>query len=104
MHTVIASHRGRVHHAAQHPILGKARPIYCFIPEVHFGKTGYQKNLYLASQWPSINCGANPNAIGSHVFPDTERPAKTRSRCPVLREFLTRLETIASVKATQPAA
>lgn len=104
MHTVIANQIGRVHHAAQHPALNKVRPAYAFVPEDCFAESGYQKSRYLASLWPSINCSANPYAIGSHVLPDPTSTANIRSRCPVLREFLSRLEIIAAVKANQSAA
>ncbi len=88
---------GRVHHAIQHPALEKTRPVYCFIPEEHFGENGFEKGRYLASRWPSVNCSSNPLAIGSHVIP-SEKPVNPRSRCPVLREFLARLEIVAEVK------
>lgn len=104
MHTVIANQIGRVHHAAQHPGLAKTRPVYAFIPEDFFAENGYQKSRYLASRWPSINCSANPHAIGSHVIPDPGSPVNIRSRCPALREFLVRLESIAAIKATPSAA
>ena len=102
MHVVIAGHHGRIHHAAQHTFLQETRRLYCFIPETHFIGGGFQKSRYLESRWPSINTGANPHAIGSHVIPDPGKPVKSRSRCPVLREFLIRLETIAAVKAIPP--
>ena len=104
MHAIIANQIGRVHNAAQHPELAKIRPVYAFIPEVFFEESGFQKSRYLTSRWPSINCAANPHAIGSHLLPDPISPANIRSRCPVLREFLTRLEIIAAVKANPSAA
>jgi hypothetical protein len=99
MHTIIANQIGRIHHAAGNTNLQKTRPTYCFVPEEHFSETGLEKSRYLASRWPSINSGANPHAIGSHVVPDPQLPVSIRSRCPVLREFLNRLETIAMVKS-----
>lgn len=104
MHIVIASKIGRIHHAIQHPSLAKVRPVYAFIPEEHFAESGFQKNRYLVSRWPAINCGANRYALGSHVIPDPENPVCIRSRCPVLDDFIKRLELIASIKNTQPAA
>jgi hypothetical protein len=76
----------------------KTRPCYCFVPETHFTEGGFQKGRYLTSLWPSINCSANPLAVGSHVIPDPQRPVALRSRCPVLAEFLRRLESVASIK------
>lgn len=104
MHTIIHHQLGRVHHAAGHPALQKTRPTYCFVPEAHFEENGFQKSRYLVSRWPGINCGANPLAVGSHVIPDPEKPVSIRNRCPVLREFLDRLEQIASVKISATAA
>ena len=99
MHAVIAQQLGRIHHALQHPALRKTRPTYCFVPEDFFGEHGMEKSRYLASRWPSINCGANPLAVGSHVIPDPQNPVSMRSRCPILSEFLRKLETIATVKS-----
>ena len=98
MHAVISQNLGRILHAAGHPALRKTRPVYCFVPEKFFDENGFQKGKYLVSRWPSINCSANPLAVGSHVIPDTERPLENKS-CPVLREFLRRLETFAAIKA-----
>ncbi len=99
MIAVIQNRSGRVHHAVGHLSLKKTRPVYCWVPEEFFGKNGLDKTRYLASRWPGINCSANPLAIGSHVIPDEENPANIRSRCPVLREFLQQIETIAAAKS-----
>ena len=98
MHTIIHCHLGRIFHAAAHQDLMKTRPTYAFIPEEFFNASGFQRSRYLASRWPSVNVGANPLAIGSHLIPDPTRPANIRSKCPILREFLNRLEIIASIK------
>lgn len=98
----IANHAGRIHHAAQHPEIVKIRPCYAFIPENYFSANGFERRRYLASRWPSINAGANPHAIGSHVLPDATRPVSLHSKCPILKEFLCRLKTIAAVKANEP--
>ena len=98
MHAIINQQVGRIHHAAGHPSLLKTRPVYAFVPEEHFGTDGFNKSRYLVSRWPSINSGANPHAVGSHVIPDEKNPANLRSRCSILAEFLRRLETIAAAK------
>lgn len=98
MHAIIAQQIGRIHHAAGHPDLRKTRPVYSWIPEAYFSESGFSKSRYLASRWPSINCSANPLAVGSHVIPDVENPVSIRSRCPILLEFVRRLETIATIK------
>jgi hypothetical protein len=100
MHAVIAGHRGCICYAVQHPDLSKSRPAYAFIADGFLTESGFEKSRYLTSRWPSINAGANPNAIGSHILPDPSRPVKLRSKCPAFREFLTNLKTIAAVKAT----
>jgi hypothetical protein len=101
MRVVIENHVGRVHHGEQHPSLAEIRPIYAFVPEEFFGGTGFQKSRYLDSRWPSINCSANLYSVGSHVIPNPLKPVSIRSRCPVLREFLSRLATIAAVKGIE---
>lgn len=98
MHALVNNTLGRVHRAAGHSALQKTRPTYCFVPEEHFGENGFEKSRYLVSRWPSVNCSANPLAVGSHIIPDPARPVNIRSRCPILREFLARLESIAAVK------
>lgn len=100
MQAVIANQTGRIHHAAAHSALQKTRPTYAFLPEGFVAEGGFAKAQYLASRWPSINASANPHSIGSHVLPDASKPVSPRSRCPILREFLLRLKTIAAVKAT----
>jgi hypothetical protein len=98
MHAIISNSIGRIHHAAGHPDLRRTRPVFCWVPEEFFDADGFQRGRYLVSRWPSINCSANPLAVGSHVIPDVENPVNIRSRCPVLREFLVRLEQLASIK------
>lgn len=85
---------GRIFYGIQHPAFRKTRPLYAFVPEHHFSSNEFQKNRYLLSRWPSINCGANPFGIGSHVVPDPLRSVSPRSRCNVLAEFIRRLETV----------
>ena len=102
MHIVVAEHSGHIHHAAGHSALQQTRPTYAFLPDGFVAEGGFAKAQYLASRWPSINAGANPYAIGSHIIPDAGKPVSPRSRCPILREFLTRLKTIAAVKASPP--
>ena len=98
MHAIVNQQIGRIHHAAGHHALQKTRRVYCWVPEEHFGPGGFEKGRYLASRWPSINAGANPLAVGSHVIPDPARPVTLRSRCPILGEFLARLEHVAAIK------
>ena len=99
MHTIIHCHLGRIFHAAAHSDLRVTRPTYVFVPEQFFGASGFNRSRYLNSEWPHINVGANPLAVGSHVIPDPTQPANIRSKCPILREFLSRLEVISTIKA-----
>jgi hypothetical protein len=101
---IIANNIGRIHHATGNKNLLKTRPTYCYVPEEFFGPEGFQKSRYLVSRWPSINCSANPLAVGSHVIPDASRPVNLRSRCPILADFLQHIETIAAVKTITIAA
>ncbi len=101
MQAIIANQSGRIHHAAGHSALQKTRPTYAFLPVGFMVEGGFTKALYLASRWPSINAGANPHALGSHIIPDASKPVSPHSRCPVLREFLTRLKIVAAVKTIQ---
>lgn len=101
MHVIINQELGRVHHSTGNRFLQKTRPTYCWIPEEFFGENGFNKSRFLVSRWPSINCSANPLAVGSHVIPDLKKPVSPRSRCPILREFLTRLKVVAAIKTIQ---
>lgn len=98
MTATIAGKIGRVHHAIQHPQVRKTRSAYTFVPEEFFQESSFDKARYLASRWPSANCTANPNGIGSHVLPNPRKPVAARRRCPVLREFLRQLEIVATIK------
>jgi hypothetical protein len=102
MQIVIAHQTGRIHHAVGHSALQKNRPTYAFLPDGFVVGGGFAKAQYLVSRWPSINAGANPHAIGSHIIPDASKPVSPRSHCLILREFLARLKTIAAVKAIPP--
>lgn len=98
MHAVIANHIGRIHHAAGQADLQLTRPTYAFVPEECISANAFDHRRYISGRWPSVNAGANPHAIGSHVMPDPERPVDPLCQCPVLAEFLTRIEPIALVK------
>jgi hypothetical protein len=94
---------GRIYQASGHPAFLALRPCYCFVPAEFIDADGFRKSDYLASRWPGISCGANPLAIGSHIIPDLQKPANLRSRCPVLAEFLRRLEILAVTKSPDSA-
>lgn len=79
---VVHGQTGQIYHAKGHPDFQRVRPLYCFVPH------GQSPGFYMDSRWPSINAGANPNSIGSHVLPDFNRPVSRNLRCPVLTAFL----------------
>ncbi len=101
MLAVIANQTGRIYHAAGLADLQQTRPTYAFVPLEHFSAKSFQKGRYLASTWPSINANANPNAIGSHILPDVAKPVSQRSKCAMLAEFITRLQSIAAIKSVK---
>lgn len=84
MGLIIQGYAGQIFHAQGHPDLLKVRLLYCFVPD------GMDLSAYAESRWPSVNAGANPNAIGSHVFPDLQNPVSNKN-CPTLKLFLTNL-------------
>ena len=43
------------------------------------------------SAWPSINCGSNPNGIGSHIFPGVSSLVPVDESTPEFEEFLKKL-------------
>lgn len=81
MRFVVHGQTGQIYQAKGHPDFQRARPLYCFVPH------GQNPDSYMDSRWPSINAGANPNAIGSHVFPDVKRPVGNLD-CPTLKLFI----------------
>lgn len=85
MRTVIQGRSGTIYHAKGHPDFQRLRPLYCFVPD------GQEPAAYQASRWPSVNAGANPHAIGSHVLPNLTRPVLQYLACPVLAAFLANL-------------
>jgi hypothetical protein len=89
---------GTIYHALAQKDIGKRRPMYTFVPEgmIKGGKLDATK--YSASRWPSINCAANPTAVGSHLFPDITSPADPEE-CP---EFIKELQKFAHKSKGSP--
>jgi len=67
--------KGKVYYAQSQEDLKATRPVYAWVPDslVRGGKLDMK--AYQAQRWPTINCGANANAIGSHILPDLEHIA-----------------------------
>ena len=100
---IVNGRRGTLYQAAAHPDFAELRPCYCFVPEEFISGCGLRNAAYLASQWPGINCGANANAIGSHILPDMNHPISPDYECPHLTDFLRQLRQAAEIKApTKP--
>lgn len=85
MRVVIQGFPGTIYHGKGHPYFQIRRPLYCFVPH------GQSLATHLDSRWLSVNAGANPNAIGSHVVPDVTRPVPQGWTCPVLTAFIANL-------------
>lgn len=62
--------KGKVYYAQSQDDLKETRPVFAWVPDslVQGGKL--DTKAYQAQRWPTINCGANSNAIGSHILPD----------------------------------
>ena len=70
------------------------------MPEGFFSGGEFDRLTFVSSRRQSLSFSANPLAVGPHVIPDQQRPADIGSRCPILAEFLSRLETIVSIANT----
>ncbi len=84
MRLVVEDTPGEIFFGEAHPDFLQLRPLYCFVPD----GTSYKN--YGDSRWPSINSGANPHAVGSHVLPNWSRPARNLD-CPTLKKFVENL-------------
>ena len=82
---------GRVFRANAHPDFRQVRSLYCFVPDKFLVGGKFDETAFMNSAWPSINCGSNPNGIGSHIFPDVSSPVPLDESTTELVEFLTKL-------------
>jgi hypothetical protein len=102
--TPMTTHRpGKVFHALSQKDLRETRPIFAFVPESLLTKTtGPEGTVWHLNQedysllgWDSINCGANDQAVGSHVFPDLNHPATADELAkPAVRAFLENVKNL----------
>ncbi len=78
--------------------------MYAFVPNnlIIGGKLNLAE--YSAKRWDSINCGANQEAIGSHVFPDISQPIKQKEleSNPKLIDFYERLKKLSQKSYGKP--
>jgi hypothetical protein len=66
--------KGRIFKAQSEGNLSQTKPMFAFVPSYLFKNQQFQEREYSLRGWDSINCGANKNAVGSHVFPDLSKP------------------------------
>ena len=85
MRAVIQGRPGIIYYGKGLPCFQNHRRLYCFVPDSQSPAT------HLDPRWLSVNAGANPHAIGSHVLPDFTRPVPQEWTCPVLTAFLANL-------------
>jgi len=66
--------KGKIFQAESEENLSQSRPMFAFVPSYLFKNNEFQAKEYSLRGWDSINCGANKNAVGSHIFPDLSKP------------------------------
>lgn len=66
--------KGKIYKAYAQKDLQQTRPLYAFVPNDLIKGGKLDVIGYSSKRWDSINCGANKEAIGSHVFPDISQP------------------------------
>lgn len=66
---------------------------YAIVPDDLLDGGKFDETRYAASSWPKLNAKANPNYLGSALFPDHQQPAADKSEA--LLDFLDRLEELA---------
>jgi hypothetical protein len=68
--------KGKVFYSISNRDISQIKPTFAFVPLELLDGDKLDREKYTAQRWDSINCGANTNSVGSHVFPDLNRPAK----------------------------
>jgi hypothetical protein len=91
VHRIITGIVGRIYWADAHPDYRTLRPLFCFVPEIFFTGEKFDEKAYGESAWPRVNCGSNPNGIGSHLYPDLRSPVLEKESSPELEDFLDNL-------------
>ena len=91
MHSIINRIPGRIFRADAQQDYRSLRPLYCFVPEKFFVGGKFDETAFMDSAWPSINCGSNPNGIGSHIFPHVSSLVPVDESTPEFEEFLKKL-------------
>lgn len=65
--------KGKIFEALAQEDIATIRPMLCFVPERLLENGKLQLDTYQKENWDSINAGANPLAVGSHVFPNLQK-------------------------------
>jgi hypothetical protein len=96
--------KGRIYRAYAQKDIQHTRPLYAFVPNdlIKNGKLDIPQ--YSSKRWDSINCGANKEAIGSHVFPDLAHPISQEelSKNQEISKFLERLKGLTQKSYGKP--
>ena len=87
--------KGTLYHAKAHPDLQKTRPTFAFVPDYTMENGIFNLSIYSGKRWQTINAGANENAIGSHIFPDLEKPISLKEESSEISQFLKKLDIYA---------
>lgn len=88
--------KGTIYKAHAQKDIQQTRPLYAFVPS-ELVKGGKLDAIgYSSKRWDSINCGANEEAVGSHLFPDVSQPIKQGDIAsnPILNKFFERLKKL----------
>lgn len=82
----------------------QTRPLYAFVPNDIIKEGKLDIVAYSSKRWDSINCGANQEAIGSHLFPNLSKPIKQSEVIsnPDINSFLKRLKKLTQKSFGQP--
>jgi hypothetical protein len=92
--------KGKLFHAQLDRRLPHA--LFVFVPDKYLSETEngellLLKNDYVKSGWAFRNAGANPDAIGSHIFPDLTKPIP-KPHTEAQQAFLKKLAKLSKVQ------
>lgn len=96
--------KGKIYKAYAQKDIQQTRPLYAFVPNEMVKDGKLDLHAYSSKRWDSINCGANKEAIGSHIFPDLSSPI-TQSELktnPLISQFLYRIKKLTQKSYGKP--
>lgn len=96
--------KGRIYHAYAQKDIQEVRPLYAFVPNNLIKNGKLDIDEYSSKRWDSINCGANQEAIGSHLFPDISKPVNQieLQKDENIIAFFSRLKTLSQKNYGKP--